>query len=336
MAGLLAGLERLGFALPVGLPNLALQHGPLMIVGFLTTVIGLERAVALQTGWAFWAPLLSGAGALLYLAGLPHAPLLMAGGAVILSLSALEGLRRQPSLHAAIMALGAVCGTTGSLAWALGLPLHQVVGLWMAFLTLTIAGERLELTRFLPPRRGRTPSLLLLVALILIGATASTLGGDVAPRLLGSAFLGLAIWLLIFDIARRNLMQTGLSRFIGLALSAGYFWLGLGGFALLHHGMPAGGYEYDAVLHILFLGFVFSMIFGHAPVILPAVLTREAPYHPLLLVWLGLLHLSLVLRLIGDHNEIAAIRQIGGALGEVAILLFIVTMAVRTVRAGRS
>lgn len=336
MAALLAGLERLGISLPFDAAELSLKHGPLMVAGFLTTVIGLERAVALQSGWTFLAPAFSGIGALLYLAGVSFAPGLMAAGGLVLALSGLEGMRRQPALYSVIMALGGCAGAAATFFWAFGAEIPSAIGSWMAFLALTIAGERLELTRFLPPRKGRTPSLILLVIVILLGSAASLLDTSMAPRLLGAGLFGLAVWLAIFDIARRNLKQTGLPRFIGLALAAGYFWLGLGGLALIDHGIPPGGYEYDAVLHVLFIGFVFSMIFGHGPVILPAVLKREAPYHPILLAWLGLLHLGLVVRLYGDHFAQEVPRQIGGALNELAILLFIVTLAVRTIRAARN
>ena len=45
--GLWAGLQRMGWALPHLHPNLAALHGPLMLAGFLGTLIALERAVAL-------------------------------------------------------------------------------------------------------------------------------------------------------------------------------------------------------------------------------------------------------------------------------------------------
>jgi hypothetical protein len=333
ITGLLAGLERMDVSFPV---DLADRHGPLMVAGFLTTVIGLERAVALGTGWAFLAPVFSGVGALLFLAGFGIAPLIMALGGLLLAVSAIEGYRRQPALYSAIMTLGAAAGAAASLFWAYGATVGDAVGSWMAFLALTIAGERLELTRFLPPVKGRTPSLLLLVGIVLLSSAASLLDNNLAPRLLGVGFMGLAVWLLIFDIARRNLKLKGLAFFIGLSLVLGYLWLGVGGFSLLHHAIPAGGFEYDAVLHIVFVGFVFSMIFGHGPVILPAVLKRQAPYHPILLAWLLLLHAGLVLRLIGDHNEIMLARQIGGALNVAAIVLYIGTLAVRVVQSTRT
>ena len=46
-------------------------HGPLMVVGFLGTLIGLERAVALGRLWPYGIPMLSGVSALSALVGLP-------------------------------------------------------------------------------------------------------------------------------------------------------------------------------------------------------------------------------------------------------------------------
>ena len=69
LAGLWAGLIRLGWQLPPLALQLPAQHGPLMVSGFLGTLISLERAVALsqnQNGRRLYylAPLLAGLGAL--------------------------------------------------------------------------------------------------------------------------------------------------------------------------------------------------------------------------------------------------------------------------------
>ena len=84
-------------------------------------------------------------------------------------------------------------------------------------------------------------------------------------------------------------MAEGLTRFIAVCLS-GYVWLGVGGVLTWYFaGILAGPY-YDAMLHTVFVGFVFAMIFGHAPIILPAILSRTtSPYQPALYV--PLLHL---------------------------------------------
>jgi hypothetical protein len=64
------------------------------------------------------------------------------------------------------------------------------------------------------------------------------------------------------------------------------------------------------------VGFVFSMVFGHAPVILPAVLRVKLPYHPVLYAPLVLLHGSLLVR--------AFVSTGAGAWGNAAaIALFI-------------
>jgi len=108
--------------------------------------------------------------------------------------------------------------------------------------------------------------------------------------------------------------QRGLPRYIAVCLLSGYAWLAFGG-ALL-----ALETAYDAALHAIFVGFVFSMVFGHAPVILPAVLRVKLPYHPALYVPLALLHASLGLRVF--------VSPLAGAWGNAAaIALFIATAA---------
>lgn len=58
------GLVRLGWNVPVLASRSLSEHGPLMVCGFLGTLICLERAVALGTWWAFAAPLATATGAL--------------------------------------------------------------------------------------------------------------------------------------------------------------------------------------------------------------------------------------------------------------------------------
>ena len=69
------------------------------------------------------------------------------------------------------------------------------------------------------------------------------------------------------------------------------------------------------------------MVFGHAPVIFPAVLRVTMPYHAAFYVPLALLHLSLAVRIAGDAaHRIDWVRV--GALGNaLAIAVFIATAA---------
>ncbi len=140
----------------------------------------------------------------------------------------------------------------------------------------------------------------------------------------GLGLVGLGLWLLRFDLARRTVRQTGLTRFIALCLLPGYVWLVVGGglwaFAAARFG---GGPCYDAMLHTILLGYAFSMVFGHAPIILPAVTGQPMRYHPRFYVHLGLLHLALVMRVAGDLAAWPAARHWGGLLNEIAILMFL-------------
>ena len=77
------------------------------------------------------------------------------------------------------------------------------------------------------------------------------------------------------------LRATGLTRYIALCLLAGYAWLALSGVLLaMGASFDNGRALWDAALHSILLGFVFSMVFGHAPVILPAVLRVALPSLP--------------------------------------------------------
>jgi len=309
--GIAGGLVRLGAAIPAPAGAIAL-HGALMVSGFLGTVIGLERAVALGRTWAYGAPLASGLGGLCLLAGfaVPGFALMAVGAALLVAASAAV-LARQSSLEMATLLAGAIAWLAGNALLLLGEP---AVPWWIAFFALTIGGERLELSRYL--RRGALArgSFALLAAALLIS--------PLAPRVMGTVLVLLALWLFAFDLARVTVHQQGLPRYIAVCLLAGYAWLALGG-ALI-----ATALAYDAALHALFVGFVFSMVFGHAPVILPAVLRVPLPYRSVLYLPLILLHASLAVRVCGGLAELSLALRIGAWGNAVAIALFIVTAAV--------
>ena len=336
-AGTAAGLARLGWALPDAATALVTLHGPLMICGFFGCVISLERAVAIGRLWAYAGPLAAGLGTLALLGGLQRAaPWFYVAGAVVLTAASVDVLRRQPALFTVTLVLGAFAWLAGSTRWALGFEVHEVVPWWLAFLVLTIAGERLELSRFLPP----SPVAVRVFAALLTACMAGLAGGTHGMRwggpLFAAALLGLAAWLVRQDIARRTVRGKGLTRFIAVALLAGYLWLAVGSAtALAAGGLSAGTRGYDAALHALLIGFVFSMVFGHAPIIFPAVLRVAMPYHPSFYVPLALLHLSVVIRLVGDAIGQFEILRWGGALNALALAAFIVGTLTAVLRGRR-
>ncbi|MEO3785516.1 hypothetical protein ABGB12_19460 [Actinocorallia sp. B10E7] len=62
-AGVWGGPALLGLGVPLPRQAFAAQHGPLMALGFLGTLIALERAVALGRTWGYAAPALGALGA---------------------------------------------------------------------------------------------------------------------------------------------------------------------------------------------------------------------------------------------------------------------------------
>ena len=318
-----AGLARFGWSMPEVAVAATGLHGPLMVCGFFSVVISLERAVAIGRGWAYLGPLLTGLGGAWAVLGAPAlaAALFLAGSLVLLAAS-VDVLRRQRALFTFTLVLGAACWSVGNALWLAGWAVHEVVPWWLSFLVLTIAGERLELSRFLPPSALANRVFALLLAGIGAGVLGS--GRPWATLLFAASLLGLAVWLLKQDIARRTVRSQGLTRFIALCLLSGYVWLALGSAILLSAGgIAAGSASYDAALHAIALGFVFSMVFGHAPIIFPAVLRVAVPYHPSFYLPLLLLHGSLALRLAGHATGQFDWVRLGGLLNAVALAAFI-------------
>jgi hypothetical protein len=128
-----------------------------------------------------------------------------------------------------------------------------------------------------------------------------------------------------------------LARFVAVCLLSGYAWLGAGGTLWLALGGVTAGPRHDAVLHAVLVGFVLSMVFGHAPLILPAVLGGAVAYRPRFYGHLGLLHASLLLRVAGDLAGAPVAIRWGGPLGALAVVLFAAnTLAARAGASSRA
>ena len=87
------------------------------------------------------------------------------------------------------------------------------------------------------------------------------------------------------------------------------------------------------MLHSIFLGFVFSMIFAHAPIIFPTITGLTLPFQKSFYLHAGLLHLSLLLRVGGDLRLWLLLQQWGGLINTLTVLLFLINN-IRAVKAG--
>lgn len=320
------GLMRMGWRLPALTPSLAMAHGPLMISGFLGTLIMVERAVALKQRWMFVPAILAGLGCLFTLAikNFWLGPILLTlaslGGVAIL----VEITRRETALHTATMLIGSIAWFVGSVLWLGGWQIFQIVMFWQAFLVLTIVGERLELSRVLRPSAAARQIFTGILVVYLVSLVVYLFNMQWGARLNGASLLAFSLWSLRNDIAWRNLRHNlALTRYIAWCLALGFVWMGLGGLISLRLGAQVAGPGYDAALHAVFVGFVISMIFGHAPIIFPAVLGVQISFSPLFYIQLILLHVSLALRVMGDLVNQHPLRLWGGLLNEVAILVFL-------------
>ncbi|MFT3942348.1 MAG: hypothetical protein QM705_00790 [Ancrocorticia sp.] len=326
LSGLSAGLLRLGVWSPLAIPGLAANHGPLMVLGFVSTAIGLERAVALRRAWAGLAPLGTACGALAILAG---APLAVSGGFFLLGTGTLTCIyvavyQRQSAIAVLVQGLGAAAALASALAYTRGLLPEDIVLWWVAFLLLTIIGERLELARIAFLGRGGEESILW-AALLLMTTTAWASLSPLAARSVGISIALIIALTVSQDVARRTIRANGAPRFMAAAMLAGYCWALVCALVLLVSEDWKGDGHYDVVVHTIMLGFVISMILAHAPVIVPALVHRALPYHRVMWVPLGLLHASLAMRVAGGLTDTLVARNVGGVLGVIAILTFLLT-----------
>jgi hypothetical protein len=231
-------------------------------------------------------------------------------------------VRKQPAAHTAMLLAGALAWLAGCTLNALGI--GSAVPLWFAFLVLTIAAERLEMTRLTRRRPHAGAQLWVVTALMIAGAAASALlPGAIGLAMFGASLVLLSVWLFVHDIARRTLLTEGLSRYMAVCLLAGYGWLAVSGLGWL--GLARGWPVRDMALHSLGLGFVASMMMAHAPVILPALTRVRLRFGAVFYMPLAALHASLVVRIgLGATDPLE--RGIGAALNALALILFATTL----------
>jgi len=328
--GIVTGLARLGIDMPSVASERVLLHGPILIAGVLGTLIALERAVAMKTlmgrTWTFAdaAPVLGAAGLAVLLVNGATIPAigLMAAGAAVLVIVNLYFLRRAPTLDVLTMVLGAAFLLLADLAWLAERPVPFLTPWWMAFLVLTVVGERLELARLRAHGRFAPAAFGVAVAAYIGALLLMVVDEGLGMRLSGVGMIALAVWLLRYDIATLTIRRSGLPRFVAACLLSGYLWLGIAGAVVLSSEPVFAGFSYDAYLHAVLLGFVFSMIFGHAPIIFPAVIERPIAFTAFAYVPLVVLHFSVALRILADLAEVQMLRQAAGVWTAIAIVLY--------------
>jgi hypothetical protein len=334
--GLYTGLIRLGIPLADGLMPPASFHSAFMISGFLGTVISLERAVALGRTWPYAGPLLSSLGAVALVADAPHFAALaftLAGGVMLLACA--DVAVRQLALFTLVLSVGAACWIAGTLQWRFGDFTPAATGWWLNFLVLTIAAERLELSRMRGLSRPSQIAFTLAIVLLLIGSGRGELAKSWAPMTAAGLF-GCAAWLLRHDIARRTVGIAGQPRFAAVAILTGHAWLGVAGVLLAVAPLGAMSLSFDASVHAITIGFALSMIFAHASIILPAITGIHVRYSGVAYGPLALLNGSLILRIAGDVLDQGDLRTAGGVITILALAADAATLVLASTTARRT
>lgn len=326
LLGIYAGWIRVGWAFPFPVSLIAGKHGAIMVGSFLGTLISLERAVVLKKPWVMVVPLLSGISLIFFLLNMDTwAFAALTAGSLGQSIIMGYFLEKYKQKYMIVLFAGSLCWLVGNLMLLTYNLYPLAVSWWIAFLLLVITGERLELTQFLPVRKNSRTILLIALAIFVIGIIMPFHGNGRFLTGIGLIFTG--IWLLKFDMATKSVKKQGQHRFSALLLLMGYFWLIVSGALILSGDLY--GFLYDAVLHAFFIGFVFSMIFAHGPVILPGVLgVAVKPYHVSLYLWAFMLEASLIVRIVADLLTMPDLRMWAGMVNGVSMLAFFLSMAV--------
>jgi len=327
-----SGLGRFGVSMPV--PEAYVHHGAIMVGGFLGSLIMLEKVIPLKKTIFYIGPLLSASSILVFIFGSFQGAVTMLIVASIVFIAVYSTyLRTQQTLYLWLALMGAVCWLVGNVLLLSERFYPVAFPWWMGFLLFTIVSERLELSKFLPVTKHQKNVLVAFLGLFVIGLLLPFHG--IGTYFSGLALLFISIWLMRYDVIRITLKKEGLARFTAIALLCGYVALLLEGFFLIV--LKEAPLGYDVIVHTFFLGFIFSMIFAHGPIILPGVLELNVkPYHPVLYVPLLTLLISLVIRIGADVTLLSYIwRSVSGWISMTSILLYFFLMMVLTVRAYR-
>lgn len=331
--GVIIGLYRSGWQIDFLRDDLISWHGPIMTGGFLGTVIILERAIAIRKKWAFIGVIFSGLSVIFFLLGINQ---LISKSLILLSslnliIIYLYALRIDKELHIYTQITGAFFWLIGNILWIYEYYFSHISLWWIAFLLFTISGERLELSKLKQFSNISKNIFISSILLTIISLFSTFYSFNIGSRLLGISFLIFMIWFFKYDIAINMLRNKSLTKFIAICIINGYSWLGISSIIILIKGESIiGNFFYDSFLHSFFLGFVISMIFGHAPIIFPAILRIKINYNPVFYTHLILLNISLIIRIFAGTNNLFELLKLSTMLNSITFLLFVLNTAIST------
>ncbi len=303
-----------GFELPP-IPESLPPHGNLIVGGFLGTLIIFERMLALPTKWLIWVPYTWGISAILiHIDSMLFKILNIASlfGWGVSRLIAYKTYKRlwnplieflsYVALSTALLAKGGLAGSVQSALAGLSFPI-AVIGI-----------ERIELMLSFTKIRMTTKIVYISLIVYLIISIINSLFYLIPLQAVGIILLFVCVGLIFNDFAviaplksskavqissfGSRMMQAPLYRFSRKALAFAYFWLIISSISLIlwNQIQPMAK---DIVFHSIGLGFIFTMILAHAPLVIGSAIAKFPKQAPSATLFY-LFQIGTIGRIIGD------------------------------------
>lgn len=322
LVGIIGGLTRMGCG--IDFPANPAHHGLIMTGGFLGGLITLERTVTMKNRlWLIFPSFAATSIPILFLGQVQWAIALVSFCSLGLTVLYLRQMFFHRESYWQLLLAGSLFWLIGNIKLLQSGFVPASTNWWIGFVLFTILGERLELNRFVPtPSPAKWIVWTLLIALaVSIFLPFHSSGIELTAVLI----ICVTAWFLRYDLARISVFKNGIFRFTGASILVAYGWLVIHALIILMAENHV--YFYDLYLHTFFLGFAFSMIWAHAPSILPAVLKINVKiYHPLLWVFWWIFQLSLAGRVAVTFFHEQTLRKFLAMANGIAILLMLVAI----------
>lgn len=288
-----------GFLLPT-IPESWPPHGEIMLGGFLASLIIFERMIALPIDSLIWVPYVYASSALMLHTGNPFARGIHLAALAGWLLHRWIAYRKFHRWEKPLVESVAFITLSSALMYPGGLLARPEVALQgLAFPIAVIAAERLEMS-FLIKKLGSRLVLSALIGWCLLWNLSTWRGIPNLP-VMGVITLLLFASIAFYDTALRvSQKQTdGLHKFLKTALMLSYGWLSLGAIAMTASSKISSAIFKDVQFHLIGLGFIFTMILGHAPLILSSALSKLPPKKAPMIPFL-VFQTATLFRILGD------------------------------------
>ncbi len=177
-----------------------------------------------------------------------------------------------------------------------------------SYLVLGILGERITFARMgrfgKEGRFGKRDRYHVLLGMSFVfGVIIDIFTDNMGVRFINFLILGSLTILIFLDDTgtKSSITETSFHVFQRWALLGGYAWLLVGIILMEWNAFNASLFLYDSALHAITLGFIITMLLAHAPIVLPTVLGKPATTElPGALTLVIIFWIFILLRIIGN------------------------------------